>query len=50
MVLAWMLARAERLGDNPPSADWDGSWHLDRRLPVSERSGRPFTKAPLPTY
>ncbi len=26
-----LLARAERLRDNPPSADWDGSWHLDQK-------------------
>jgi class 3 adenylate cyclase len=26
-----LLARAERLRDNPPSVDWDGSWHLDQK-------------------
>ena len=26
-----LLARAERLRDNPPPADWDGSWHLDQK-------------------
>ena len=30
-----LLARAERLGDNPPSADWDGSWHLDQKSPAT---------------
>ena len=37
-----LLARAERLRDNPPSADWDGSWHLDQKSPAtgpSEVSG-----------
>ena len=26
-----LLARAERLRDNPPSVDWDESWHLDQK-------------------
>jgi class 3 adenylate cyclase len=38
-----LLARAERLRDNPPSADWDGSWHLDQKSPATGPSevGRP---------
>jgi class 3 adenylate cyclase len=30
-----LLARAEKLRDNPPSADWDGSWHLDQKDPAT---------------
>jgi class 3 adenylate cyclase len=30
-----LLARAERLRDNPPSVDWDGSWHLDQKSPAT---------------
>ena len=30
-----LLARAERLRGNPPSADWDGSWHLDQKSPAT---------------
>jgi class 3 adenylate cyclase len=30
-----LLARSERLRDNPPSADWDGSWHLDQKSPAT---------------
>ena len=26
-----LLARVERLRDNPPPADWDGSWRLDQK-------------------
>jgi adenylate cyclase len=26
-----LLTRIERLRDNPPSADWDGSWQLDQK-------------------
>ena len=26
-----LLARVERLRDNPPPADWDGSWQLDQK-------------------
>ena len=38
-----LLARAERLRDNPPPADWDGSWHLDQKSPATGPSevGRP---------
>jgi hypothetical protein len=28
-----LLARVERLRENPPSAEWDGSWHLDQKGP-----------------
>jgi adenylate cyclase len=28
-----LLARVERLRDNPPPAGWDGSWHLDQKKP-----------------
>jgi class 3 adenylate cyclase len=30
-----LLARAESLRDNPPSADWDGSWRLDQKNPTT---------------
>ena len=30
-----LLARAERLRDNPPAADWDGSWRLDQKNPAT---------------
>jgi class 3 adenylate cyclase len=30
-----LLARAERLRDNPPPADWDGSWRLDQKDPTT---------------
>ena len=38
-----LLARAERLRDNPPPADWDGSWHLDQKNPATGPTevGRP---------
>jgi adenylate cyclase len=26
-----LLTRIESLRDNPPPADWDGSWHLDQK-------------------
>ena len=26
-----LLTRVESLRDNPPPADWDGSWHLDQK-------------------
>jgi adenylate cyclase len=26
-----LLTRVESLRDNPPSADWDGSWRLDQK-------------------
>ena len=28
-----LLTRVESLRDNPPPADWDGSWHLDQKTP-----------------
>jgi class 3 adenylate cyclase len=28
-----LLTRVESLRDNPPPADWDGSWHLDQKNP-----------------
>ena len=28
-----LLARVESLRDNPPPADWDGSWRLDQKNP-----------------
>jgi class 3 adenylate cyclase len=30
-----LLARAESLRDNPPPADWDGSWRLDQKDPAT---------------
>jgi adenylate cyclase len=38
-----LLARAESLRDNPPSAGWDGSWHLDQKSRATGPSevGRP---------
>jgi adenylate cyclase len=38
-----VLARAESLRDNPPSAGWDGSWHLDQKSRATGPSevGRP---------
>jgi class 3 adenylate cyclase len=30
-----LLARVDRLRDNPPSADWDGSWRLDQKSPAT---------------
>ena len=30
-----LLARIESLRDNPPPADWDGSWHLDQKSPAT---------------
>ena len=27
------LTRIESFRDNPPPADWDGSWHLDQKTP-----------------
>jgi adenylate cyclase len=30
-----LLARAESLRDNPPSAGWDGSWRLDQKSPAT---------------
>jgi adenylate cyclase len=38
-----LLARAESLRDNPPSAGWDGSWHLDQKSSATGPSevGRP---------
>ena len=38
-----LLTRAESLRDNPPPADWDGSWHLDQKNPTTGPTevGRP---------
>ena len=38
-----LLGRVESLRDNPPPADWDGSWHLDQKSPATGQSevGRP---------
>ena len=38
-----LLTRAESLRDNPPPADWDGSWHLDQKNPATGPTevGRP---------
>jgi class 3 adenylate cyclase len=38
-----LLTRAESLRDNPPPADWDGSWRLDQKDPATgpTRLGRP---------
>ena len=30
-----LLASAEKFRVNPPSAGWDGSWHLDQKTPAS---------------
>ena len=30
-----LLTRVESLRDNPPPADWDGSWHLDQKNPAT---------------
>ena len=30
-----LLTRAESLRDNPPPADWDGSWRLDQKNPAT---------------
>ena len=30
-----LLTRVESLRDNPPPADWDGSWHLDQKSPAT---------------
>ena len=30
-----LLTRAESWRDNPPPADWDGSWHLDQKNPAT---------------
>ena len=30
-----LLARVESLRNNPPPADWDGSWHLDQKSPAT---------------
>jgi adenylate cyclase len=35
-----LLTRVESLRDNPPSADWDGSWHLDQKSPATGLEGR----------
>ena len=37
-----LLARVESLRDNPPPADWDGSWRLDQK-----RMARPVCKGGL---
>jgi adenylate cyclase len=38
-----LLTRTESLRDNPPPADWDGSWHLDQKNPATGPTevGRP---------
>ena len=38
-----LLTRVESLRDNPPPADWDGSWHLDQKNPATGPTevGRP---------
>ena len=30
-----LLTRVESLRNNPPPADWDGSWHLDQKSPAT---------------
>ena len=30
-----LLTRVESLRNNPPPADWDGSWHLDQKNPAT---------------
>jgi adenylate cyclase len=35
-----LLARVEWLRDNPPPADWDGSWRLDQKNPATEHRRR----------
>jgi hypothetical protein len=30
-----LLNRVENLRDNPPRADWDGSWRLDQKNPAT---------------
>jgi adenylate cyclase len=34
-----LLTRVESLRDNPPPADWDGSWHLDQKNPAAGPNG-----------
>ena len=38
-----LVARVQSLRDNPPPADWDGSWHLDQKSPATGPTevGRP---------
>ena len=38
-----LLTRVESLRDNPPPADWDGSWRLDQKNPATQPTevGRP---------
>jgi hypothetical protein len=34
-----LLSRLESLRDNPPRADWDGSWQLDQKNPATGPTG-----------